>query len=130
MSKVIEKQVRFAWMFGELMVWAHQVGIKVVLGDGWRSTAKLKLPGSQKKMSYQELLKYNGKSQVTYGNHNKRLAHDVILIEKGKPSWDREAYRELGEKWEKLGGKWGGKFGVPRCQWKEKVGWDPGHFEL
>ncbi len=43
---------------------------------------------------------------------------------------DGEAYRFLGEKWESLGGRWGGRFGLSPDEYASKTGWDSNHFEL
>lgn len=52
--------------------------------------------------------------------HKDKLAKDVILFKNGKPRWDTESYRELGEWWEGLHEltAWGGRFN------------DGGHFSV
>ena len=46
--------------------------------------------------------------------HRKRLAADLILDAWDGESWvyqrSTEAYREIGELWESMGGTWGGRF--------------------
>lgn len=132
---MIEKQLLFAKMIGEFIVWLCSQGYGCRFGDAWRSTDKLYVPGGEEgfeddvKYSYQELLFYNKKSKLTYGKHNDRLAIDLIIHKDGKQLADSE-YRPLGEKWESMGGRWGGRFGVKKEEFGTKIGWDSGHFEL
>lgn len=135
MGELISKQCKFAGMIGELIVWIYSQGYMCRLGDAWRSTDKLKVPTGQpgfeddEEYSYQDLLFYNKKSKVTYGKHNNRLALDLIIHKNGTQLQDIE-YRVIGEKWEAMGGRWGGRFGINREEYDAKVGWDSGHFEL
>jgi hypothetical protein len=124
-----EKQFKFCQMLGEFLVWLYQQGYQCQIGDAWRSTDKLKLPDSNTQMSYQELLLYNGKTKVKYGKHNDRLAVDLIISKDGNILTD-EKYRPIGEKWESMGGIWGGRFGVKKEEYSNKIGWDANHFEL
>jgi hypothetical protein len=48
---------------------------------------------------------------LTYGKHNDRLAQDLIISKDGK-QLKGEELRSIGEKWESLGGRWGGRFGL------------------
>lgn len=135
MSDLKEKQFQFSKMIGELLVWLYSQGYSCRFGDVWRSTDKLYVPGGlegfedDEKYSYQELLFYNKKSKVTYSKHNDRLAVDLLIARDGKDLIDEE-YRPIGEKWESMGGRWGGRFGVKKEEYITKVGWDAGHFEL
>lgn len=129
MSKLIENQIKFSKMIGEFIVWLNNEGYQVRFGDAWRSTDKLGVPGIDVKFSYQELLFYNGKTKVKYGKHNDRLAVDLLIYKNGKELTDEE-YRFIGEKWESIGGRWGGRFGVKKEEYNSKIGWDRGHFEL
>jgi hypothetical protein len=135
MGELIAKQCTFASMIGNLFVWLTSQGYTYRLGDALRSTDKLKVPtGSDGfdddlEYSYQELLFYNKKSKLTHGKHNDRLALDLIIHKDGKQLIDTE-YRPIGEKWEIMGGRWGGRFGVQKEEYATKIGWDAGHFEL
>lgn len=136
------KQFQFAKMIGELLVWLYAQGYQCQLGDAWRSTDKLYVPGGEEgfeddeKYSYQELLFYNRKTKVTYSTHNDRLAIDLIIYKQKVSLTDDpvaltdEEYRPIGEKWEAMGGRWGGRFGIKKEEYNSKVGWDAGHFEL
>ena len=128
-------------MLGAFYIWLNEQGYKVQLGDGWRSTDKLFVPSGKEgyedddAYSYQELLFYNQKSKVTYGKHNERLAQDLIIW-KGEKQLSGEELRPIGEKWESLGGRWGGRFGLKLVnkkwvnkRFEESIGWDAGHFE-
>ena len=135
MSALQQSQFQFAKMFGELLVWIYSQGYTCQFGDVWRSTDKLYIPTGQDgfeddtQYTYQELLFYNKKSKLTYGKHNDRLAGDLIIYKDGKQFTDEE-YRPIGEKWESMGGRWGGRFGIVKEEYNVKIGWDAGHFEV
>lgn len=134
MSELTNKQEKFSLMFAQFIVWLYEQGYTVRCGDLYRSTDKLFVPTGvegfedDEKYSYQELLFYNKASKVTYGKHNDRLAGDLIIEKDGAilPA----DYRFIGEKWESMGGRWGGRFGVPKEKQATHIGWDAGHFEL
>jgi len=132
---MIQQQEQFAKLSAEFLVWCSQQGYGYRYGDAWRSTDKLFVPVGDEGFddddaySYQELLFYNRKTKVTYGKHNDRLALDLIFS-KDRVSLTSEGYRPLGEKWESMGGKWGGRFGVKPEDYTTKIGWDSNHFEM
>lgn len=125
-----EKQFQFSRMIGLLFMWMAEQNMTWVMGDAWRSTDKLPCPHCGWEHSYQEILVFNKKSKLLKSKHTERCAIDIIVFKDDKPQWTGEPYRTIGEKWEKLGGRWGGRFGVPLEKYSEAVGWDPGHFEL
>lgn len=125
-----ERQQRFSHMLADQFAWMKAQGLLWTLGDAWRSTDELLCPHCATGVSYQELLKANGRSKVLVSRHNERCAIDLILWVNGKPSNLGEHYRAMGEHWEQLGGRWGGRFGVDPADYKVKVGWDPGHMEI
>jgi len=135
MSQLKEDQQKFSLMVAEFVVWLYAQGFTVRQGDAWRSTDKLKVPtgapglNDDEEYSYQELLFYNRKSKVTYSKHNDRLAND-LFIEKNDVELSDDECRQVGEKWESMGGRWGGRFGVAKENYNTQVGWDSGHFEL
>jgi hypothetical protein len=135
MSELKEKQQTFSKMFAEFIVWLYAQGFTVRFGDVLRSTDKLFIPTGGKgfdddaSYSYQELLFYNNKTKLTYGKHNDRLAGDLIIERKDVAIVDQDLHT-VGEKWESLGGRWGGRFGVAKEDYATKIGWDAGHFEL
>lgn len=124
-----EKQFQFGEMVWKLLSWLVANGYSFRFGDAWRSTDSLLVPGTNIKISYQELLVANGKSKVKYGKHNDRLAIDLLIAKDDADLKDNE-YRPVGEYWESIGGTWGGRFGVKKEEYDKKVGWDAGHFEL
>lgn len=123
-------QQKFVRMQADLIVWAYANGYALTFGDAWRSTSPLKCPGCGEAHTYQDLLVANGFSKVPHSEHNDRLAVDYNVWKDGEllPSGD-ERYRPLGEYWESLGGRWGGRFHKPGVD-PNSIGWDPGHFEL
>jgi hypothetical protein len=135
MSELKEKQQTFSKMLAEFIVWLYLQGFTVRFGDVLRSTDKLFVPTGGKGFdddaaySYQELLFYNNKTKLTYGKHNDRLASDLI-IEKNDVEVVGQELRPLGEYWESLGGRWGGRFGIAKENYATQIGWDAGHFEL
>lgn len=135
MSELRDQQHKFIVMLGLFYTWLSEQGYKVQLGDGYRSTDKLCVPTGKEgfddddKYSYQELLFYNQKTKLTYGKHNDRLAQDLVIW-KDDTMLSGEGLRPIGEKWESLGGRWGGRFGIKKEEYNTKIGWDAGHFEL
>lgn len=135
MSELLQNQFRFSKMISNFVLWLYEQGYTVQKGDSWRSTDKLYVPGgaegfeNDEKYSYQELLFYNKKTKVTHSKHNDRLADD-LLIWKNFKQLISEEYRPVGEKWESMGGQWGGRFGVVKEEYNIKIGWDANHFEL
>lgn len=81
----------------------------------------------------------DGVSKTMDSRHLDKLAADLILFKDGVLVADQNAYRQFGEYWETLGGRWGGRF-VDLVGFKEKhgrdfdmavdLGWDPDHFEF
>jgi hypothetical protein len=135
MSELLQKQFKFSKMISELILWMYEQGYTVQKGDAWRSTDKLYVPGGiegfedDEKYSYQELLFYNKKTKVLNSPHTNRLAEDLLIWKDGKQLVSSE-YRPIGEKWEAMGGRWGGRFGVAKEEYNVKIGWDANHFEL
>lgn len=80
----------------------------------------------------QALLYARKASSVRYSKHQDGLAMDFCflndLLDDGRINWDIERYRKIGEYWEFLGGRWGGRFGDNPATYKIE-GWDAGHFE-
>lgn len=135
MSTLLERQFRFSGMLGQLIAWLYEQGYTCQLGDAWRSTDKLYVPSGgpgyddDLRYTYQELLFYNRRSKVVHSKHNDRLAVDLTIY-KNRAAISDTDYRLIGEKWESMGGRWGGRFGVSREEYNIRIGWDPGHFEL
>lgn len=77
----------------------------------------------------QEIYLKQGKSKVKHSKHQDRLAIDLNLFIKGRYITDPERYRPLGEFWECLGGRWGGRFGLQKNDYDTKIGFDANHFE-
>ena len=74
-----------------------------------------------------------GVSKTMNSKHLEGLASDFAFLadieDDGIINWKPDKYKELGEFWENLGGRWGGRFGDnPATSVIE--GWDAGHFEL
>lgn len=76
-----------------------------------------------------------GVSKTLDSRHLDNLAADIYIydIEKSAPVTDLEQYRSLGEYWESIGGRWGGRFGLEHLSKNEqnaKLGWDVFHYEM
>lgn len=78
------KQTQFVWMLAEFLLWCKEQGYEITLGEAWRI----------------------GDPRL----HGMRLAIDLNLFIDGKYRTSTEAHRPLGEKWESMGGSWGGRF--------------------
>ena len=85
--KLSRTQRDFFSAFVKLMVWAHEQGYEFTFGDA------------------------NAKTGHTLNSfHYKRLAVDINLFIKGVYQKTTAAHKPIGEKWEQLGGTWGGRF--------------------
>jgi len=93
-----QKQSRFTIMISHLIIWAYAQGYEMTEGDSFRDP---RVHGAQGvKGSYSE-----GKSA-----HKNRLARDLNLFKNGKFLQTTEDHKPIGEKWESMGGTWGGRF--------------------
>jgi hypothetical protein len=102
-----EKQRDFTLMVASLITWAYEQGFELSFGEAYRPP---------------ELAAINAAKGIGISNslHTKRLAIDLNLFINGFFQTTTEAYRPLGEKWEAMGGTWGGRFSHP----------DGNHFSL
>jgi len=117
--KLSEKQQIFARNVGLLLNWIYSHdNWGVTVGEVWR-------PQEMQEIYYQQ-----GKTKTLSSKHTQRLAIDLNLFIAGKYVTDPEKYRPLGEFWESLGGRWGGRFSIAKKDYDSKVGWDSGHCEF
>jgi hypothetical protein len=93
-----QKQRKFVKMVADLIQWAYANGYELTFGDAYRDP---RLHGALgMKMGY-------GHSKST---HKIRLAVDLNLFKDGIFLQGTEDHKPLGEKWESMGGSWGGRF--------------------
>lgn len=85
-----EKQEKFTEMIVELIQWALSAGYKIRVGHFFRCA---------------NCNTGRGKSL-----HKLKLAADINLFKDGKYLPSTEDHLPLGEKWESMGGSWGGRF--------------------
>lgn len=92
-----EKQRKFTKMVAELILWAYEHGYELTWGEAYRTP---------------EQAAWNARngSGITNSLHGKRLAVDLNLFIDGMYQPQSSAYQLLGEKWESMGGAWGGRF--------------------
>lgn len=99
MNDLLKAQQRFSRMLSLLLAQAFTLGYEVTMGECWRSpeeAARLASKGIGIRRSL----------------HCDRLAVDLNLFDKnGVWQCGSDAYRSLGEWWEKQGGSWGGRYG-------------------
>ncbi len=112
-----KKQRIFTLMVADLISWAYSKGYELTFGEAYRTREQ------------QEIYVKSGRSKTMRSKHLKRLAVDFNLFIDGRYVRDPERYRPLGEEWERLGGRWGGRFGLKPEEYDKKVGWDANHFE-
>lgn len=93
-----QKQRRFVRMIADLIVWAYDNGYELTLGDGYRDPRVFGIMGETRGYGH------------PYSNHKQRLAIDFNLFKDGKFLETSDAHRPIGEKWESMGGTWGGRF--------------------
>jgi len=115
--KLSEMQRRFPLLVAELIRQAYADGYELSFGEAFRT------------QDQQRLYVRSGKSRTMSSPHMDRLAVDFNLFKDGRYLTDGSLYRPLGEKWEALGGRWGGRFGVQFQDYAKKTGWDANHFE-
>ena len=116
-----QKQAQFSKMLGQLLVQAILIGTPVVILELYRS------------IETQKQYVARGASKTLNSRHIEGLAVDLAFLEDieddGKINFSAEKFRILGEYWESIGGRWGGRFGdnpaTPQIE-----GWDAGHFEF
>lgn len=98
--KLSNKQLWFSKLFFLMFLpWAFREagrrGYDVMVTEVWRSEASARANAAKG-------------TGIVNSNHRKKLATDLILWKNGKPVWDSEAYRFLGEKWKAISGTYGG----------------------
>lgn len=116
-----EKQTDFWRMVAKLINRAEVLGTPIFITEWlrtWEQQATLVARGAAKTMN---------------SKHLKGLAVDVVFLadvkDDHKVNFSADKYRSLGEFWEEMGGRWGGRFGDNPAT--EKIeGWDAGHFEF
>lgn len=89
MSPLLARQLEFARKLATLEYWMLCEGLTWKVGRGLCCEACSK-PTSLHRLS---------------------LAEDVLLFVDGVYQTDTESYRVIGEKWESIGGSWGGRWG-------------------
>ena len=95
-----QQQRIFALKIAEHIRWLYQRGYEVTLGDAFRDPRVHGKYGEDLDAPYGEVKSF----------HKKKLAVDLNLFKDGKYLTSTEAHRESGERWEKVGGTWGGRF--------------------
>lgn len=119
-----EKQREFPLMFASLVTWAYSQGYEMSLGEAYRSDeqSEINALGPAARVHLADLIatqfsdlatkiRNNTGSGIRNSLHGDRLAIDINLFVNGVYQITTEAYRPIGEKWESLGGTWGGRFG-------------------
>ena len=82
-----DKQRKFSKMIAELILFAYEQGYEITCGD---------------------FFAHDGHSDNSF--HYKKLAADLNLFKDRVYLTTTEAHKPLGEKWESMGGTWGGRF--------------------
>lgn len=93
------QQREYSLKLAQLIVWIYKQGYEVSMGDAFRDP-RVHGKFGEKGASYGEAKSY----------HKKKLAQDLNLFKDGKYLGSTEAHRPIGEKWESMGGVWGGRF--------------------
>jgi len=88
--KLGKKQEEFARLLPYLLLHAHNLGFQVRIGHVYRCP--------------------DCKVGSATSKHKRKLAIDLNLFKGGKFLRGTEDHRELGEYWESIGGRWGGRF--------------------
>lgn len=116
-----QEQAKFSSMLGLLLLQATYQKTPVVILELFRS------------IETQRGYVARGVSKTLDSKHLKGLAVDIAFLsdieDDGKINYSPEKYRLLGEYWELLGGRWGGRFGDNPVT-SQIEGWDSSHFEF
>ena len=116
-----ERQSKFWHMFALLKLHADDIGQPFVVIE-WKRT-----------WDQQKINVARGLSQTMNSKHLDGLAVDICFLDDlsddGKLNYPADKYKDLGEYWESIGGRWGGRFG-DNPNTSKIEGWDLGHFEL
>ena len=115
------RQARFSAMLGFLLVKAASLKTPVCILELYRS------------IETQRAYVSRGASKTMKSKHLEGLAVDLAFLDDieddGKINYTPDKYKALGEYWESLGGRWGGRFGVKPEDYDTQYGWDCMHFE-
>lgn len=104
-------------MVSMLIGFAYENGYELTFGEAYRTEEQ------------QRIYVDKGLSKTMNSRHRDRLAVDLNLFKDNQYITEKEKYRFLGEKWEEIGGRWGGRFGVEPENYGKEIGWDSNHFE-
>lgn len=128
-----EKQQLFMRLLPRLLTRALQLGFEIRGGELLRFEAQArwnathcrvcKLERGAKRHAGVGPLRHKFRAiGIVKSLHRVKLAFDLVLFRRGRPCWDSETYRELGEFWKSLHPlcRWGGDFRNP----------DGGHFSI
>lgn len=97
--KLSGTQQIFSKKIAELILWVYTLpGYGVTLSEAWRSPET------------QDIYVRQGKSHTVRSKHLDRLAVDLNLFINGKYITNKKYYQIIGEKWQEMGGVWGGDF--------------------
>lgn len=112
-----ERQCDFTYRVSMLIQKADQLRMRVAAIDWGRDLETQKRYVAMKK------------SKTMNSKHLDNLAVDLKVIKDGKAYQDYDTMKPLGEYWESLGGRWGGRFGEDLTKVPPVPGWDAPHFE-
>jgi len=116
--RLSEKQSDFLWMVNDLLNW---IGLMKDMFD--RDKIYLRVTSWTRTPIEQKLLFENGATKTLNSKHLSGLAVDLLLMKDGFPIDNSPVYRLMGEYWERIGGRWGGRWKMPNGDW------DVYHFE-
>ena len=83
MSKLGDAQENFSYILGLLLVWAHDQGYRIRMGEVFNAAGTGHKQGS---------------------NHYIKLAADLLVYKPGASEQDMEAHKKMHDHWDTLGG--------------------------
>ena len=98
MSALSDKQRKFPLMVAKLLEWIYEQGYEVTFGDAFRDP---RLHGE---------MGVRGGYGAANSCHKQKLAIDLNLFKNGNYLPGTEDHLEIGQRWESMGGTWGGRF--------------------
>jgi len=98
-KSLTDKQVEFTRTMAYFQVWCVEQDFKIIEAESFRTPEQAALYAKQ------------GKGIIN-STHRHKLARDLFRKKGGTITWDKEDYREMGEKWKSMHplARWGGDF--------------------
>ena len=122
-----EKQWAFSYMVSEFIRQGRLLGYEFVGGE-WQRFLDRQKKLVKKRLSKTLKSKHLPSLAIDFSVFCRLVSGEIVWMKTVKGFEDH--WRTLGKLWESLGpySEWGGRYGVKRKDYNQRIGWDPGHF--